>query len=155
MGVLRPLADSSDLMQREEARAPECLPQWETLKTEYSEAMTTVSVPRKGFAPDDVDLSLDQLLEPTRTLRERICEDMVVNERHLEDSKDVLLKCTALDPRYRLQWLNKHCPADEVERITDELVQEARALSPEVPGTRLLCFCFSVLFCTLGSVVQL
>jgi hypothetical protein len=138
VGALRPLSDATMSMQAHSASSSQVLPQLYALKDEYS-MDAPIFVPEKLSVHEVVKVEAADAHADARALRAAIADDISVNERHVQNSRDTLLKSTAVDPRFRLRSLSRWLDVAERERVKDMVVEEVVAAMAISPGPQGQC----------------
>jgi hypothetical protein len=129
IGVLRPLADTTNASQACSATGSQVLLHLYSLRDEYRSEEPTY-VPQRGDFLQTVPVASDQLSLHARDLRQAIADDIETNERHLTRSRDVLLKATVVDPRFRLRALSRWLSPDEQVRVREMVFDEIISSRP-------------------------
>ena len=127
-GVLRPFQLCTNLLQGGAACASVVLPCFKALESQL-QAAEPVYV-QADTAPTLKPLQEEHLHTLARALRDRLHSQLAKENQHLEWQRPVLLKCTLLDPRFRL----RNGTVQEREGTVSALYDEgARLLSAERP----------------------
>ena len=127
IGVNMTKGDASQSLQAPSACASQVLPLHFSIKAEYS-GDGAVQIPCRGDVSKTVAVPVADLLAPAKALRRAILNDIEVNDRHLKESMDTLLKATLVDPRFRLAAVASFIPGDEQNRVKELVLEEIYAL---------------------------
>jgi hypothetical protein len=100
VGVLRPLYLETELLQGDGMAGSSLLPSLAALATDHA-AGTPVDVAARGSKDALEAVEEADLLPEAREFRAAMRQELLANQRHLQASRETLLRATLLDPRYK------------------------------------------------------